>query len=87
MIGAGIHPAWSPDGRSLAFQRDRSLVVVRGGTLRIVADGVGEYAWAPNSKLIAVATTTVGPPYNAELEVVRPTEPASAPSRRATASS
>jgi dipeptidyl aminopeptidase/acylaminoacyl peptidase len=59
-------PAWSPDGRSLAFVSDRSdkrqlyLLNVQGGepqALTNVEEGVGSFEWAPDGKRIALTMT------------------------------
>ena len=49
-------PAWSPDGRQIAFELGQGEIAVvhvgTGGTHRIVARG-GEPAWSPDGRLIA----------------------------------
>jgi dipeptidyl aminopeptidase/acylaminoacyl peptidase len=59
-------PAWSPDGRTLAFASDRDekrqiyLIDVRGGEARRLTnleDGVGSFEWSPDGKSIAFTTT------------------------------
>jgi WD40 repeat protein len=51
-------PAWSPDGRSLAFGRHGTLVVLRGGRERTVAadsemQEIGRIGWSSNGKWFA----------------------------------
>jgi eukaryotic-like serine/threonine-protein kinase len=69
-------PAWSPDGRLIAFLRDLSpgktaimLIPQRGGSERIVAEVNGSLqplpfgpylSWTPESKWLVGATSTIG---------------------------
>ncbi|HEX4565655.1 MAG TPA: S9 family peptidase, partial [Vicinamibacterales bacterium] len=59
-------PAWSPDGRTLAFATDRDekrqiyVIDPQGGEARKLTsaeEGVGSFAWAPDSKSIAFTST------------------------------
>ena len=59
-------PAWSPDGRTLAFAADRDdkrqvyVINPRGGEARKLTsaeEGVGSFAWAPDGKTIAYTST------------------------------
>src|SRR5262245_5698357 len=48
-------PAWSPDGKSLAFIRGRPLVVLRGGGQRTVATALvmGPVGWSSYGRWLA----------------------------------
>jgi dipeptidyl aminopeptidase/acylaminoacyl peptidase len=59
-------PAWSPDGRTLAFGTDRDekrqiyAIDPQGGEARKLTsaeEGVGSFAWAPDGKSIAFTST------------------------------
>jgi dipeptidyl aminopeptidase/acylaminoacyl peptidase len=59
-------PAWSPDGKMLAFATDRDdkrqvyVIDPRGGEARKLTsaeEGVGAFAWSPDGKSIAYAST------------------------------
>lgn len=81
-LTAGPHdgnPAWSPDGKSLAFtsrrgekKGDSTLHVVpvdRPGETRTICtmpDGLGDVAWSPDGKLIAFTSRTRHERYEAE---------------------
>jgi dipeptidyl aminopeptidase/acylaminoacyl peptidase len=73
------NPAWSPDGRSLAFASKRSekkgestlhvLPVDSPGETRTIAtmdDGVGEVCWSPDGRWIAFISRTRDERYEAE---------------------
>ena len=74
-------PAWSPDGRSLAFVSKRSAkkgettvhvlpVASPGETLTIATmkDGAGELSWSPDGRWIAFTSRTPDERYDAEDE-------------------
>ena len=54
-IGGGMRPAWSPDGRWLAFMRARVWVArANGSTQRTLpTPGALDFAWSPDSREIA----------------------------------
>ena len=61
--GRDAEPAWSPDGRKIAFVRfspdltnDVFLMDADGANLRPLADGFGSPAWSPDGSLLAVDT-------------------------------
>ncbi|MBK5331665.1 MAG: S9 family peptidase [Ilumatobacteraceae bacterium] len=75
------NPAWSPDGRSLAFSSKRSpkkgestlhvLPVATPGETRTIAtmkDGAGELVWSPDGRWIAFTSRTPHERYDAEDE-------------------
>ena len=68
----GVAPAWSPDGRRLAFPRSDGLYVVAadGSGLRRLTPAPGwSPAWSPDGELIAF----VGGPFDAtQIRAVRP---------------
>jgi Tol biopolymer transport system component len=58
LVGAGrfaSSPAWSSDGRSLAFVLEGTLTVVRGPVSRALGRG-GPFSWSPNGGRIVYAT-------------------------------
>jgi Tol biopolymer transport system component len=58
LVGAGrfaSSPAWSSDGRSLAFVLEGTLTVVRGPVRRALGRG-GPFSWSPNGGRIVYAT-------------------------------
>ncbi|MEM8926551.1 MAG: hypothetical protein AAGD35_23850, partial [Actinomycetota bacterium] len=87
-LTAGEHdgaPAWSPDGRFLAFTARRGeeksettlhvLPVDGPGEVRTVCampDGIGSPTWSPDGRLIAFTSRTRGPGYNAKDDSWRP---------------
>lgn len=81
------HPAWSPDGRRIAFQRDDGVYVAAGpggGALWFGTDEPGAPAWSPDGSMLAftvgdevwVAGPSVVPAY----ALARGMEEASTPS-------
>jgi len=63
---SSMAPAWSPDGRTIAFVSDRSdkrqiyVIDPQGGEaqpLTTVDEGVGSFAWSPDGKTIAFTST------------------------------
>jgi dipeptidyl aminopeptidase/acylaminoacyl peptidase len=63
---SSMSPAWSPDGKWLAFVSDRTdkrqiyLIPPRGGEARAITnveDGVGSFAWSPDGNSIAFTMT------------------------------
>jgi Tol biopolymer transport system component len=54
-MASGRFPVWSPDGKWLAFQREKRVFVmgVSGGRARAIAAG-RPAAWSPDSKRLAV---------------------------------
>jgi Tol biopolymer transport system component len=67
-LGYGEEPAWSPGGHMIAVLDNHELYVNLGGHWRLTATNVDEYAWAPNSKWIAIITRYP----ESQLELVRP---------------
>ena len=78
------HPAWSPDGRELAFEKEgratTEIVVsnIRGGNARTI--GLGTYpAWAPDGRSVAFlserAIVVVDVSTGAERRTLRPETP------------
>ena len=59
ILVAGARPAWSPDGRRLAYQRDGKirLVDLDGDNDVAIADG-GTPAWSPDGSRLAIANAT-----------------------------
>jgi serine/threonine protein kinase/Tol biopolymer transport system component len=52
-------PAWSPDGRYIAFLRGSGIYVIQalpGGTERKVGEGGRGVSWSPDSKLLAMVS-------------------------------
>jgi hypothetical protein len=50
------HPAWSPDGKRIAFQRDNGIYVAAGpggGALWFGGDEPGAPAWSPDGSMLA----------------------------------
>jgi hypothetical protein len=56
--------------RSLAYQDNRYLSVLRNGHRQTIAWNVDDYAWSPNGKWLAIDTHTTYP-YSAHLEIIR----------------
>jgi hypothetical protein len=54
-LAVGAHPAWSPDGNRIVFDRDGQVISVRwyGGQARVVTGGE-DPAYAPNGRLAVV---------------------------------
>ena len=57
-LAAGVYPDISPDGRWVAFLRDRALFVVSsaGGKARRLATEINDVEWSPDSQRLAAVT-------------------------------
>jgi Tol biopolymer transport system component len=68
--GSDADPAWSPDGRSIAFDRASAdgkvtsvyVVAAPGGRPRLVVSGARSPIWSPSGRLLAVLRSSVGCP-------------------------
>lgn len=73
MIAPGVFPRASPDGHSLAFVQERSIVVVSSQDFEPLHHhntewDIGWLAWRPDGKALAIAES--GPVYRSRLSVM-----------------
>jgi Tol biopolymer transport system component len=71
LIGTGTSPAWSPNGRSVAFLSSSTVFVSTQRKLVGVFSGAWEFAWSPNGKWIAAADPGFAS-HRPEVVLVRP---------------
>jgi Tol biopolymer transport system component/tRNA A-37 threonylcarbamoyl transferase component Bud32 len=61
-LGA-VNPQISPDGREIGFVSNLRLMAVAaaGGTPRLIANGVGRFAWGPNGTIVFSRPSVLSP--------------------------
>ena len=58
-----VNPQMSPDGREIGFVSSLRLMAVAasGGTPRLIANGVGRFAWGPNGTIVFSRPSVLSP--------------------------
>ena len=69
-VAQGLHPAWSPDGRYLVFDRGSTgafIIDLETGQERFFADDCWYPAWSPDGKTIACCSYSYGQAMDVDL--------------------